>query len=126
MTPVVNVILMDLTVNEAVTENADGSFTIFINARLNNEGQLEAYNHAMKHIENHDFQKYDVQQIETDAHAPEPIPADRFLKRLEELRMERKRIQRQMKRNQKKVEFMQQHGYDFLKMAQDRYYYGDD
>ena len=127
MTPVVNVILLDLDVNEAVTENADGSYTIFINARLNNESQLEAYNHAMKHIENRDFERFDVQTIESIAHSKDimPIPADRFAKRLEELRNERKRLKRQMKRQQKKVDFMLTHGYDLYKIASDRYYYGE-
>ena len=62
------VILMDMTVNEVVTENEDGSYTIFINSRLNYEKRLKAYLHAMKHIEGDDFQKDDVQNIEYLAH----------------------------------------------------------
>lgn len=62
------VILMDMTVNEVVTENEDGSYTIFINSRLNYEKRLNAYLHAMKHIEGDDFQKGDVQNIEYLAH----------------------------------------------------------
>ena len=58
------VILMDMTVNEVVTENEDGSYTIFINSRLNYEKQMKAYLHAMKHITGDDFQKDDVQSIE--------------------------------------------------------------
>lgn len=58
------VILMDMTVNEVVTENEDGSYTIFINSRLNYEQQMKAYLHAMKHITGDDFQKDDVQSIE--------------------------------------------------------------
>ena len=34
-----------------VVPNEDGSYTIFINAGLNRESQLKAYEHAMKHIE---------------------------------------------------------------------------
>ena len=62
------VILMDMTVNEVVTENEDGSYTIFINSRMNYEKQMKAYLHAMKHITGNDFQKDDVQSIEYLAH----------------------------------------------------------
>ncbi len=62
------VILMDMTVNEVVTENEDGSYTIFINSRLNYEKQMKSYLHAMKHITGDDFQKDDVQSIEYLAH----------------------------------------------------------
>ena len=62
------VILMDMTVNEVVTENEDGSYTIFINSRMNYEQQMKAYLHAMKHITGDDFQKDDVQSIEYLAH----------------------------------------------------------
>ena len=62
------VILMDMTVNEVVTENEDGSYTIFINSRMNYEKQMKAYLHAMKHIVGDDFQKEDVQHIEYLAH----------------------------------------------------------
>ena len=62
------VILMDMAVNEVVTENEDGSYTIFINSRLNYEKQMKAYLHAMKHITGDDFQKDDVQSIEYLAH----------------------------------------------------------
>nr|WP_297874632.1 hypothetical protein [uncultured Blautia sp.] len=62
------VILMDMTVNEVVTENEDGRYTIFINSRLNYEKQMKAYLHAMKHITGDDFQKDDVQSIEYLAH----------------------------------------------------------
>lgn len=63
------VILMDMTVNEVVTENEDGSYTIFINSRMNYEKQMKAYLHAMKHINGDDFQKDNVQSIECLAHA---------------------------------------------------------
>lgn len=57
-----------MTINEVVTENEDGSYTIFINSRLNYEQQMKAYLHAMKHITGDDFQKDDVQKIECSAH----------------------------------------------------------
>ena len=70
MTPDVNVVLLDFPKpgNEMVFENEDGSFTIMINSRLSHNRQLLAYNHAMKHIQDSDFQKADVQAIEAAAH----------------------------------------------------------
>ena len=60
MTPDVNVQVIDLkTTNqsEVVTENEDGSYTIFLNARLTQERRAEAYEHAMRHIMNDDFKE---------------------------------------------------------------------
>lgn len=54
--------------NEAVTENEDGSYTIFINNRLCEEKRLKSFWHAMNHIKNCDFEKEDVQEIELKAH----------------------------------------------------------
>lgn len=55
-------------VHEAVTENDDGSYSVFIDSRLSNDGQLREYKHALNHIENGDFEKPDVQLIEAAAH----------------------------------------------------------
>ena len=55
-------------VHEAVTENEDGSYSVFIDSRLSDEGQIREYKHALKHIENGDFEKPDVQLIEAAAH----------------------------------------------------------
>lgn len=57
-----------MTVNEAVTENEDGSYTIFVNNNLCESKRLSAINHALSHIENYDFGKSDVQEIEKIAH----------------------------------------------------------
>lgn len=57
-----------MTVNEMVTENEDGSFTIFVNSNLCESKRLKAINHAMRHIRNRDFEKENVQEIETSAH----------------------------------------------------------
>ncbi len=54
-------------INEAVTPCIDG-YTIYINANLSLEEQYKAYHHAMWHIQNDDFSKDNVQEIETDAH----------------------------------------------------------
>ena len=114
MTPDVNVVLLDFPNpgNEMVFENEDGSFTIMINSRLSHNRQLIAYNHAMKHIRNNDFQKDNVQLIEATAHAtmiPEDakrIPSERFLQRIKALRAERKRIQLKLDQVEAEMEVM--------------------
>lgn len=55
--------------NEAITENEDGSHTIFINNNLSMAKRLKAIRHAMKHIKENDFEKNDVQDIEYKRHA---------------------------------------------------------
>lgn len=59
---------LDTSAREMVTENPDGGHTILLNARISQEARMEAYGHAMKHIENDDFRREDVQEIETEAH----------------------------------------------------------
>lgn len=54
--------------NEVVTENEDGSYTIFIKKSLCDSKRLKAIKHAIKHIKENDFGKCDVQSIELNAH----------------------------------------------------------
>ena len=54
-------------VNEIVLPCADG-YTIYVNEMLDETGRLEAYRHAVDHIKNNDWNKSDVQHIETIAH----------------------------------------------------------
>lgn len=44
--------------------NADGSYSIFINARLSYEMQQQIYLHELMHINEMDFEKADVNEIE--------------------------------------------------------------
>lgn len=57
---------MDTAVEEEVHPNEDGSFTIFINARISHARQMLAYQHALEHIMRNDFSKTDtdVDEIE--------------------------------------------------------------
>lgn len=106
MTPDINVAVIDfkgIPGKELVTENEDGSYTILINARLSYEGQLKAYEHAMKHINSNDFQKEDVQKIEAVAHNTEQTiikeELSAFHKRiLKEIQESRKRIQEELRK----------------------------
>jgi len=54
---------------ETVTCNEDGSYSIFINSRLNQEQQTNAYMHALGHIMRLDFEcTSSVDTIEAYAH----------------------------------------------------------
>lgn len=55
-------------VREAVVENEDGSYTIFIDETLSKQEQEKEFLHAMKHITGDDFRKYNIHHIERDAH----------------------------------------------------------
>ena len=54
---------------EMVCLNADGSYTMYINAELSRDQQEAAYRHGLKHIRNDDFYNgKSVQEIEWEAH----------------------------------------------------------
>lgn len=63
----IHIYLVDLPckVHEMVTPCLDG-YTIYLNARLSDQGRMEAYSHALNHILNNDFEKDDVQIIESE------------------------------------------------------------
>ena len=57
-------------INEMVVPCTDG-YTIYIDESLNDDERLRAYKHALKHIDNRDFEGGDeksVQKIESEAH----------------------------------------------------------
>ena len=123
-------------IDEQVILNQDGSYTILIDARASYEAQAAAYEHAMSHIRNGDFQKDDVQQIESSAHrksndAPKAVKVVSFHNH------KRKRMKQASKSDLKKVaqeiEFLQNiavaSGLDYndliLRRAEKRMLYGD-
>lgn len=59
---------MDVLVGEQIIKNNDDSYTIFLNARLSHERQLECYRHALLHIHNEDFEKNYADEIEYQTH----------------------------------------------------------
>jgi len=66
LTEAIGVYFLDLdsVIEEQVISNSDGSFTIIINSRLNQERQMLAYQHALLHIANDDFSNKNVDSIE--------------------------------------------------------------
>lgn len=55
-------------IHEAVTENEDGSITVFLDKNATRESQRKRFLHVMRHLEGNDFQKDDVQKIEAETH----------------------------------------------------------
>lgn len=95
-----------------VVPNEDGSYTILINAKLSQEEQLKAYQHALNHIKNEDFEKSDIQNIEFQAHNLKtskkfvPVSASKYEKKLKQLRRERKRLQQALKDKEREIDFI--------------------
>lgn len=54
-------------INEIVMPCYDG-YNIYTDSRLTLKGRIEAYNHALAHIENNDWEEYYVQKIESSRH----------------------------------------------------------
>lgn len=108
----VQLIDMDVMIPEHVVKNHDGSYTVFINARFNQEHRLKSYTHALEHIKNGDFDRDygDVQEIEAAAHqvptvpAPAPLPAP-IVTVAENIKQPPKR--RRRRRNRKKEQYAQ-------------------
>ena len=112
---------------EHLVKNADDSYTIFLNARLSHDGQLKAYQHALNHINNEDFEKTDVQSIELQAHEIEasdnivPVSANKFEKRIKQLQTERKKLQKALKDKEKEIDLIiDLYGSDCLIRAAER------
>ena len=64
----VQILNMDTKIPEQLIKNDDNSYTISLNARLSQESRIKSYYHAMKHILGNDFEKIDIDKIETAAH----------------------------------------------------------
>ena len=96
---------------EMVTQNSDGSFTVFVNSRIASCQQKEAVEHAIRHIQADDFEKENVQTIECEAHqiaeaseVHEMTPEEKFHAERSKIYEEmRKRNLREMKRIERKI-----------------------
>lgn len=132
MTPDVNIFLVNFPTpgKEMVVQNEDGSYTVLINAKLSQNGQLKAYQHALNHINNGDFEKSDVQDIEFQAHelssaTPVPVPVSIYEKRIKQIQRERKKIQKALNDKEKEIDFILEFlGPDYLfKAAEHKWLY---
>lgn len=117
---------------EAVTQNEDGSYSVFLDPALSYEMQHEKYEHALRHIQNHDFEKENVQEIEAQAHkkaAPAVVPtAQNSTQTPHPARKHRRRTStsaRQWKECEERVAFMSKYDRDYaFKQGESRWLYG--
>lgn len=117
-------LLDDMPVNEMVTPCAEG-YTIYINAKLDHEHQVRAYEHALKHIEDGDFDVNNmasVQEIESKAHEL-PARIVQVETELERLRKNRKKRSAAIRKKEKQIKFLQDAGLDLFNIAEDNYLY---
>ena len=65
-----NVIVMnmDTGIPEQINENSDGSYTVFLNARHTRETNTHSMDHSFNHVREGDWERDDVQEIETTTH----------------------------------------------------------
>lgn len=98
------------SIHEIVTPCING-YTVYINNKLDDSGKLEAYNHALEHIDNGDFDidcAKTVQEIEAVAHG---MAGEQFVKQT------KKKIRRESAR----ISFLKKNGYDFFAAAERRW-----
>lgn len=124
---------MDVMIPEQIVQNSDGTYTIFINSRHSYASQLESYKHAMDHIKNGDFEKNDVQQIESEAHnlpgvqQEERISSVDFEERLRELRKNRAKTKRKLHEHEKKMRWSYETDPErYARRIENQRLYGDD
>ena len=133
----VQLIDMDVMIPEQVVKNSDGSYTVFLNARLSHDRLIEAYRHALAHIDNEDFRKEDVQVIELEAHSGAPVASDpaaaedrkvmsdeEISRRIARLRRQKRKIRKQLAEYERNREYLASCGVDFSAMAEDQRLYG--
>lgn len=133
-TPDVNVFLIDFQApgKEMVVPNEDGSYTILVNARLSQDERFKAYQHALGHINDGDFERSDIQSIEFHAHELDPskkvvtAPVNEHIKRIQQLQRERKKIQKALREKEKEIKLIADlYGPDcFFRAAEHRWLYG--
>lgn len=98
-------------IHEMISPNCDGTYTILIDARLNDDMRLAAYNHALDHIDNGDFDVDNVATVDAIELRAHGLPGEVF----------KQRTERKIRRKSQKVKFLEQSGYDFFAAAERRY-----
>lgn len=133
-------ILIDfpVSIHGRTVVNEDGSYSIFINAKLNHEMRLKAYEHEIEHIKNGDFEKNNVQNIESVAHnlfvsvprkkTESLLTSEERAKRIRRIQRKRKKIQKQLAEREKAVNFIQAYLTEdyFFQQAEYRKLHGND
>lgn len=68
MGTIIKIVDMPVSVKAYTVPNEDGTFTIFINSRLNSEQQQESYSHEIEHILSNNFKTNNVNNAELITH----------------------------------------------------------
>lgn len=71
MTVITELINMPTRVKGQTVKNEDGSYSVFLNARMAQNQIEKAYLHEIEHIKMEDFEKECVQRIEAYTHSLE-------------------------------------------------------
>jgi len=101
-------------VDEIVTPCV-GGFTVYLASRLDEKHRLEAYRHALKHIEDGDFDRDNVQYIEAKVRGlvlPQPV--------ITQAKPRRKRKPKWLRMMDARYEYCEEHGLDPIEYALDR------
>ena len=129
-----------MTVGEGVSPNAeDAGYTAYVNEDAEDYQAIYEALHAIKHTKDQDFQKNDVQQIESDAHKVNEEDVKEALKAEEErkkriarskklIEQERKKLQKeiralkkQVKQDQERNSWLELHGHDINEIRNNRH-----
>ena len=126
----VHIINMDTCVHEMVRHTPTDDYVIFINAKISVDAQREAFEHAIDHIRNNDFEKESVQEIESIAHGlipreePKPVAvykgSEEVAKYIKKLKAEQKKIHRKFERRWRRNNIREEMGFDFFAQEQNR------
>lgn len=102
----IQLIDMEYGIHEQIAKASDGHHTIFLNARDAHNQRLIGYKHAIEHLNRKDYEKTNVQKIETEAHLIEkqvPVPQPEPEKPKKKRRDPEAEFERQWARLQKKL-----------------------
>ena len=114
---------MPIDQHEYVTPCLNG-YTVYINAKLDDAHRIKAYEHALKHIKDGDFDidnTKDVQEIEAAVHDMTPaavIPQSKWQDEIERLRAKGNKARASLARKEKQIKRKAKRGYDFFAAAE--------
>ncbi len=107
------------SVGELVSPCPEG-YTVLISSRLDDAHRQRAYEHALKHIENGDFDIDNlktVQEIEALAHGIS-VPDPRWTEEIARLREKRRKNRLRLAKKERQIKRLMSRGYDFYAEAE--------
>ena len=107
------------SIGEMVSPCAEG-YNIYISAHLDDAHRQRAYEHALKHIENGDFDidsLKTVQEIEALAHGMS-APDSKWTEEIARLREKRRKNRLKLAKKERQIKRLMSRGYDFFAEAE--------